>query len=355
MRPGRHLAAILTATLAIALPVDAAVPPATWTPTTAGPTLSFHSMAFAPSTCSVVAFGGARVEGGPDGSTLVVDPGKSTWLFDPGKGSWTSVALPRRGAPPTRFHARMAWDPGLGRLVMFGGRTSTTDLQDTWAFDPVGRAWSPLVTSCRRGTICPPARNSHGMVWSSVLRRILMFGGETGEMARNDLWAFNGRAWSQLKTTGAPSPRYYFGMAEDAASGKIVLLGGIDDDNGLTDGLTDTWILDPARLTWTKARGSVVPEPSNGLGMAWVPSIGAVVATGGAVAPSCSTGARTSWAFDVASETWTQLQTTGGPPTPRVNAYLVTDTCRGSAVFYGMPGNQIVPLPKETDYTWILK
>jgi hypothetical protein len=53
--------------------------------------------------------------------------------------------------------------------------------------------------------------------------------------------------------------------------------------------------------------------------------------------------------------TWTQLQTTGGPPTPRVNAYLATDTCRGSAVLYGMPGNQIVPLPKETDYTWVLK
>jgi hypothetical protein len=246
----------------------------------------------------------------------------------------------------------MAWDPVGGRLVMFGGRNGATDFQDTWAFDPAGRTWSPLVTSCRRGTICPPARSAHGMVWSSVLRKILMFGGQTGETARNDLWAFDGKAWSQLKTTGAPSPRYYFGMAEDAASGRIILLGGVAADY---QGLTDTWILDPARLTWTKARGTVVPEPSTGMGMAWVPSVGAVVAAGGAVAPSCSTGAKNAWAFDVASETWRQLQTTGGPPTPRVNAYLVTDSCRSSAVFYGMPGNQIVPLPKETDYTWILK
>ena len=342
MRPGRHLVAILYATLAIALPVDAAGPPVTWTPTTPGPALYSHSMAFAPSTCRVVAFGGGRA-----------DPGSNdgTWLFDPIKPSWTLVAPPKRGAPASRAHTRMAWDPGLGRLVMFGGRTNTTDLQDTWAFDPVGRTWSPLVTSCRRGTVCPPARNSHGMVWSSVIRRIIVFGGATGETARNDLWAFDGKAWSQLKTTGAPTPRYYFGMAEDVASGKIILLGGVADYTGLTD----TWILDPARLTWTKARGTVVPEPSTGVGMAWVPSVGAVVATGGAIAGSCSTGARTSWAFDVASEAWTQLQTTGGPPTPRVNAFLVTDTCRGSAVLYGMPGNQIVPLPKETDYTWILK
>jgi hypothetical protein len=343
MRPGRHLAAILYATLAIALPVDAAVPPATWTPTTPGPPLYFHSMAFAPSTCSAVAFGGSRADTGLNAST---------WIFDPGKGSWTSIALPRRGAPVSRAHARMAWHPGLGRLVMFGGRTNASSLQDTWAFDPAGRTWSPLVTSCRRGTACPPARSSHGMVWSSVLRKILVFGGETGETALNDLWAFDGVTWSQLKTTGAPSPRFYFGMSEDAASGKIILLGGVSVDY---QGLTDTWILDPARLTWTKARGTVVPEPSNGVGMAWVPSVGAVVATGGAVGSSCSTGAKTSWAFDVASETWTQLQTTGGPPTPRVNAFLVTDTCRGSGIFYGMPGNQIVPLPKETDYTWILK
>jgi hypothetical protein len=343
MRPGRHLLAILYATLAVALPVDAAVPPATWTPTTPGPPLYFHSMAFAPSTCSVVAFGGSRADTGQNGST---------WLFDPGKGSWTSIALPKRGAPVSRAHARMAWDPVGGRLVMFGGRNGATDFQDTWAFDPAGRTWSPLVTSCRRGTVCPPARSAHGMVWSSVLRKILMFGGQTGETARNDLWAFDGKTWTQLKTTGAPSPRHYFGMAEDAASGRIILLGGVAADY---QGLTDTWILDPARLTWTKARGTVVPEPSTGMGMAWVPSVGAVVAAGGAVAPSCSTGAKNAWAFDVASETWRQLQTTGGPPTPRVNAYLVTDSCRSSAVFYGMPGNQIVPLPKETDYTWILK
>lgn len=344
MRPGTHLLAAVCAVLAIALPVDAAVipPSATWTRASKGPALYFEGTGFAATTCSVVAFGGADA---------VTGQNRATWIYDPGKDAWTSIALPRRGAPASRAHARLAWDPVHSRLVMFGGREGSTDLQDTWAFDPVRRTWSPLVTSCRRGTVCPPPRDSHGMVWSSVLRRILVFGGQSGETERNDLWAFDGTAWTQLKTAGAPSPRYYFGMAEDAATGRIVLLGGVADNQGLSD----TWILDPATLTWSKARGATVPEPSSGMGMAWVQSVGAVVATGGAVAGNCSVGATTSWAFDMPSETWFQVRMTGGPPTPRGSAYLTGDTCRGSAVFMGLPRGMVVPLAPETDYTWILE
>jgi hypothetical protein len=351
MRPGRHLLMVVCATLAVALPVDAAVAPptATWTPASPGPALYFEGTGFAASTCSVVAFGGADAVSGTN---------RSTWIYDPGDDAWSAVPPARRGTPAPRAHPRLAWDPVRARLVMFGGLGASRgaagrgELADTWAFDPSAGTWSPLVTKCRKGGLCPPARHAHGMVWSSVLQRILVFGGISGDTARNDLWAFDGTAWTRLHATGAPSPRQYFGMAEDAATGQVVVLGGVGAGY---EALSDTWILDPATLAWREARGTAVPAPSNGVGMAWVPAIGAVVATGGATAGDCTTGAEGAWAFDIAAEAWVPITTQGGPPAPRVSAHLVGDTCRGSAVFLGLPGNSIVPLPAETDYTWILE
>lgn len=361
MRPALLLCTLLCAALALAAPVDrasgAAMPVGgagdaavsamdttiRWTATTPGPALHGEAVAFAPSACSLVAFGGGIA---PDGWN------RGTWLFEPAKGTWTSVALSRKASPAWRDHARMAWDPVRGRLVMFGGRAFDTDLRDTWAFDAVKRAWSPLVTSCRRGTACPPARDSHGMVWSSVLGQVVVFGGASGEVDLTDTWAFDGTAWKQLATVNAPPARHYFGMAEDPATGRIVVHGGLSSD--LTT-FTDTWILDPRTLTWSKAKGAVVPEPTTGVGMSYIESVGAIVLAGGAIATSCSTGASTSWAFDMSRETWVQLQADGVTPTPRVGAFLVADTCAGNGVLIGLPRNMIDPLPPETDYAWILE
>lgn len=331
---------------------------ATWTRAVDGPPIIWEATAFAASTCSLVSFGGLNLPTG-------------TRLFDPAAGAWTTVPTPRRG-PAARAHARMAWDPVHSRVVMFGGRNNAGSLQDTWAFDPVAKTWTRLVRPCHKGGRCalPPARHAHGMVWSSAIGRIVMFGGErtdgrTGaELQLDDVWTFDGAAWQQMATNAGPSPRSLFGMAEDAATGNIVVYGGIGqyamDGGSSTEPVRDasTWVLDPRTGTWTEHATATVPEMRVYGGMAWVASLGAVVlATGATEDPAGATFTSSAWAFDVAAGNWRRLTTSGAVPTARVAASLTANTCDGSAILNGgsSTGDLLKLATEPADRTWILE
>jgi hypothetical protein len=71
------------------------------------------------------------------------------------------------------------------------------------------------------------------MVDDSTRRRIVLFGGSaTGYVA--DTWEWDGKNWTQINTTGAPSARGAHAMAYDAARQRTVLFGG-------TSGGSETW------------------------------------------------------------------------------------------------------------------
>lgn len=332
---------------------------ATWTRAADGPPIIWEATAFATSTCSLVSFGGLNLP-------------TATRVFDPAAGTWTSVPTPRRG-PAARAHARMAWDPVGGRIVMFGGRSNAGSLQDTWAFDPVAKTWARLLRPCHRGGRCalPPARHAHGMVWSSAIGRIVMFGGErtdgrTGADAElNDVWTFDGTTWQQMATNGGPSPRYLFGMAEDAATGNIVVYGGygrypLDGGGYSIEPVRDTstWILDPRTGTWTEHATATVPEMRAYGGMAYVASLGAVViATGVTEDPASRTYTNSAWAFDVAAGNWRRVTTSGALPTARAASSLTANTCDGSAILNGgtSTGDLLKLDTEPADRTWVLE
>lgn len=315
---------------------------ATWTASAAGPLVYWQAAAFAPTTCRLVAFGGSAGYTIPD----------STWLFDPVAASWTTLARAKGAAwPSVRAHAMMAWHPTLQRIVLFGGANVTT-YQDTWAFNPTTRTWTPVITNCKRG-VCPPARWGAGMVWSTAIQKLVLFGGTnngTFEL-KNDVWTY-GTSWVKATTRGTPPPgRFLFGMAEDAATGLIVVYGGAGAPS-LT-GLNDTWLLDPRTMTWTKVTTSTTPPGHGEVAMGWSPGVGAVVLTGGSDVRALTVPNPGTWAFDMAARNWVQLSTTGGPPSPRKNATLTTDTCHGTAVLFGGE-TEVMPL-SVTDRTWILR
>lgn len=82
----------------------------------------------------------------PDGAMLYAgwDPGPASaaaWLWRPGAGPGAPGAWARTdSAPPRRRSARMAWDAGRRRVVLFGGDTNEGVLADTWEWD--GRRWT---------------------------------------------------------------------------------------------------------------------------------------------------------------------------------------------------------------------
>lgn len=342
--PGSASAA--TAVREDAVPSVAALQATTvsWTSSQPGPSLIWDATAFAASTGQLVQFGG----------TTGYEAPTSTRLFDPKTGAWTTVAAPSRSRMAARAHSAMAWDPVHKKVVLFGGRMSAV-MGDTWLFDPASRTWTQAATRCKAGTTCPLPRSGHKMVWSSVLGRIVLFGGEPGGTAGvvyNDVWTFDGAAWTKLATIDPPAGRAHFGMAEDPSTGRIVVFGGVDEEFLHPD--LATWVLNPSTRAWTRVATSTVPEPKALLGMAWLGSVGAVVVATGDPNEQDNGYSNSVWAFDAAAGNWRQLTTTGGAPTPRMAATLTANPADGSAILIGGAGDDQLP-PTLADRTWILR
>ncbi|MFN7975499.1 MAG: hypothetical protein U0166_24700 [Acidobacteriota bacterium] len=95
--------------------------------------------------------------------------------------------IPRPRPPPglgARYWHAMAFDPGLGKTVVFGGYGAPAD---TWTYD--GTTWSveppppPLLTP----------RWLHAMAYSAEAGGVVLAGGDDGAL-RNDTWIFGAAA-----------------------------------------------------------------------------------------------------------------------------------------------------------------
>jgi hypothetical protein len=104
-----------------------------------------------------------------------------TWEFREGQG-WRE--LTREPRPPARNFYAMAFDEETRRLILFGGSTSDGPANDLWSFDASVDAWSPV----NPGGEVPSPRFGHDMVWARETRSLFMFGGRTSSQDLNDLW-----------------------------------------------------------------------------------------------------------------------------------------------------------------------
>jgi N-acetylneuraminic acid mutarotase len=223
----------------------------------------------------------------------------------------------------------MAYDEAGGQVVLFGGTSDAGRFGDTWLYDPAGNAWSEVA-----GAGAPEARSAGAMVYLDDAETVLLFGGvgEAGRFA--DTWTFTSvsgsGAWTALEPAGSiPSARSGHAMAYDYIAGAVVLFGGYDG-SGL---LNDTWAYDPAANTWTElAPTGDAPSARGNHRMVFDASAGRVVLFGGfdGTAELADT-----WAYDIASNTWTEVQTTGSVPAGREQHALVYDPHAGRVLLFG--------------------
>lgn len=187
---------------------------------------SGHCMAFDEARDRVVLFGGYI--DAPSNR----EPRSDTWLWD--SQGWSPANVT---GPSARFGAAMAYDSTRGRVVLFGGATISNQrlqrLGDTWEWD--GRAWRQVATTG------PSSRYGHALAYDSVRGRVVLFGGLTSTGPRDqDTWEWNGTAWTRVTQLGPPF-RYGHAMAYDASRGRVVLFGGYGTPEPNKDYLADTW------------------------------------------------------------------------------------------------------------------
>jgi hypothetical protein len=140
----------------------------------------------------------------------------------------------------------MAYDAASRQMLLFGADYGNS----TWVWS--GTSWSQVDDGTDLGctytcSASPPDRNVFGIAYDAASGRIIVFGGDGG----NDTWAWDGSSWSQIAagtdhgcTTSCPlSPPDNIGaqMAYDPATKQIVLFGGGAADYDYN--LNDTWTL----------------------------------------------------------------------------------------------------------------
>jgi Kelch motif len=200
-----------------------------WTllhPTTSPPARWYATMAYDPALDEVVLGGGASTFGNLS----------DMWTFH--AGTWTQVTLPPVSAPGNPFNGRyssMAFDSHDHYLVFFGpGRYPSAE---TWNY--TGGNWTKLST-----VRAPPAVASGSLAFDPELGRLILFGGSPfgfpGSGALSDTWEFHAGVWTNVTHGAHPSPRSNAVMAYDAADGYLLLFGG-ETDSGSP--LGDSWTL----------------------------------------------------------------------------------------------------------------
>jgi len=299
--------------------------------------------------------------------------------------SWRNVVASTSTAwPAGRVDAAVAYDPGPGRLLVFGGTDANGARQDAWQWDTAARAWTqrasanpapgsvgfaPLVfandlaqsvlfdgtdlwawndassnwkpITPSNGSPTPPRRDGHVAAYDELRHKLLVFGGKAASGALADLWEFDfvTLGWTQRALGGAaPAPRRYAAAAFDSTRGTLLVFGG---DDGAATLLGDTWEWSPYSDAWTQV-ATTGPGARRQAAIAYDAGHQAVVLYGGIntfnppLFGNFEVGDEWRWTWDAGGSTgsWQSVAATG-LPSRRFGACLVYEKHTGHLLLFG--------------------
>jgi len=295
----------------------------TWTDVTPGTKPAArqgHSMAYDSQSDRVMLFGGLSLFSYLD----------DTWSYDANANTWTDMGPAT--VPPERFDHAMAYDSESDRVVMFGGFFSTVQTADTWTYDFGTNTWADMAPPSP-----PVARYHSAMAYDSQSDRVILFGGNGGSVTLGDTWAYdlNANAWTVPVATGRPPPRFGHGLAYDSQSVRTILVGGFGSDGFPRD---DTWSLDVGAATWTNRTPATQPPGGDGTAVAYDVQSDRVILY----------RAQETWAYDYETNTWTNMNP---PASPTADAYhaMAYDAESDRVVLFG----GFAAGPGDLDETWV--
>jgi hypothetical protein len=260
-------------------------------------------MTYDPGVRRVIVFGGF----GPNGYL------HDTWAWN--GADWSRV--PTAGAPTPRAAAGMAYDRVAHQLVLFGGFDGTRHLGDTWTWDDATGQWTR-----RRPAASPPNGSGPMLFTDPVTGHVDAYGGFDGQFYQLQTWTWTGSNWHQLHPAHVPSARGAAIAALDPRRHEVVLFGGLGDVNPY-----NTWTWD--ETDWTERSPAHQPPLRFFSAAAFDPRIGGVVLFGG------SDGAQDlndMWRWS--GTDWREIRP-ANPPSARESHGLAFDAARRRLVLFG--------------------
>jgi len=231
-------------------------------------------------------------------------------------------------SPPGRFCHDMAYDSQSDRVVLFGGKDAQYRYRDTWTYNVNRDTWDHLHPSIR-----PESRRAPAMTYDDHNNKVVLFGGWDTYNYRDDTWIYDTatNTWVNKTPSSSPPGRYYHRMVYDSINRKVVLFGGYSYTNSIVTYYQDTWIYDVATNTWTQKYPINPPHGRESYGMAYDNMNHKVIMFGGEDENNLFDD---TWVYDVVANTWTQLFPVASPG-PRSDCYMVHDTFAGRVLLFG--------------------
>jgi hypothetical protein len=196
---------------------------------------------------------------------------------------------------------------------------------------PIALRWTQLTPSLS----APSPRAQADLFYDPESRGVILYGGLNGSETLNDLWLYDVAAntWTSLRPAGeVPSARFDPNLVYDPEGRRLILYGGRDDST--REALHDTWIYELATNTWNNVQASGEgPACTRGGSFVWDPDGGKVISFGGAT--SSGETLSEAWAYDPATTTWSKLDPTGAAPAARAYAGLAYDPTGRRVILYG--------------------
>jgi hypothetical protein len=234
---------------------------------------------------------------------------------------WTNQAPATH--PSGRYFAAMAYDAATSTVVLFGGYNPSANIQgfdDTWTWN--GTTWTQ-----QHPAVHPPRRFLASMAYDAATGTVVLFGGLGDGEVLGDTWTWNGTTWTQQHPAASPPSRQGATMVYDAATGTVVLFGGYGPQGPDPGYLDDTWTWNGT--TWTQQHPAASPSARRLSTMAYDAATGTAVLFSGTTS---STSLGDTWTWD--GTTWTQQYPAASPPA-QVGASMAYDAATGTAVLFG--------------------
>ncbi|MCW4051153.1 MAG: hypothetical protein NWE89_15630 [Candidatus Bathyarchaeota archaeon] len=259
-----------------------------------------HMMVYLPDRHQVFLFGGFSAR----------DRIGDTWLYDIEGNMWTQ--LHPTDTPSMRSDAAIAYDEENRVVVLFGGYGNNEEHpDDTWVYDFVVENWVQMNPETK-----PLQQYGCHMVYDSLNQRLLFYPGHWSTRRGSTLlthgygdqvWVYDyaDDDWTELNTSPKPEGRYWFNLAYDTG-GQMILFGGSGGGNNM---MGDTWLYDYMENTWEQVDSDVTPSGRSCSSMVY-DSVNDLVVMFGGSDNGASDAMDDTWILDMEIQQWSLVEET---------------------------------------------
>jgi hypothetical protein len=253
------------------------------------------------------------------------------WAFDLNTHQWSEIQPASEVLPEKRYTHNALYDPEHHQMLIWSGRhagTSSVLFNDVWSFDLQSLTWTELIPDGRG----PNTRYGTAAVLDLRTRTLVNFAGFTAGGRFDDTWRFaiDDLVWTEISpATGHPGKRCLHAGSYDTRTHRMLIYGGQGSPNGLWD---DLWAFDLEANTWTDLTPEERPPGRFFPTHIYDEHNHRALIFGGDVGPELSNKL---WAFDLSANAWSQLMPAGELPSPRVGSAGIYVPSEGRMVIFG--------------------